>query len=116
MSAQPIEQPPITYFSTERNRRAVETTIDTLSLPYIAVTARPAAVHVIASSIRDLCVWTFQLGGRIDQGVTAADGESAMYTLHTGTPARADGSSVAVQVHAISVAGDEPLSGGAERV
>ncbi|MGW1071507.1 hypothetical protein [Streptomyces sp. NPDC002537] len=110
MSTHPIESPPAppAAFAAKRdNERAVEALLGYTNLPAPVVIARPDAVYVSVTGIDDLGKWLAELGGEICisptwQGVR-------LWTLLTATPARADGSSVAVRVSAALPAAEAGL-------
>ena len=110
MSAQPTERP-YTLTDSDRtagNELAVRAMLDYLPLPAATLTPRPDAVHVTVTGARDLSRWMYDLGGRIVQS-SGADGV-ALWTLHTSTPARGDGSTVPIRVHAAVVDGEDVLA------
>ncbi|RRQ79367.1 hypothetical protein CQW39_09460 [Streptomyces griseofuscus] len=110
MSAQPTERPlTVTDFDRQAgNELAVSALLDYLPLPAAAMTPRPDAVHITVVSAHDLSHWMYDLGGRIvrDGG---ADGVT-LWTLHTSTPERGDGSSVPIRVHAAVIDGEDVLA------
>ncbi|GAA4705468.1 hypothetical protein [Streptomyces youssoufiensis] len=108
MSAQPIERPPTHLRLVGDNRHAVRSMLDYLSLPAPTLIARPDAVHVTVADPDDLAQWLYALGGEVHCG-PEAEGVS-VWTLVTATPRRADGSSVAVRVHAPVVCGEDVLT------
>ncbi|MFI7010024.1 hypothetical protein [Streptomyces sp. NPDC050145] len=107
MIAQTTRAPRSDYELTSDNRHAVETTLSYLALPAPTLVARPDAVHITVNDVDDLSAWMFHLGGEIHRG-PSADGAS-LWTLSTTTPARANGSTVAILVHAAVVDGDAVL-------
>ncbi|MFE9624247.1 hypothetical protein [Streptomyces sp. NPDC006527] len=110
MSAQPTERPH-TLTDTDLmaiNELAVASMLDYLPLPAATMTPRPDAVHITVTSARDLSRWMYDLGGRIVQS-SGADGV-ALWTLHTETPERGDGSRVPIRVHAAVVDGEDVLA------
>lgn len=97
MSVQPI---PIRKAPTPTDERitAVESTLAFLNLP----TARPLvadadAVHVFVVGPEQLAHWMYELGGHITGAQES--GGAALWTLHTETPSRADGSRIPIRVH-----------------
>jgi hypothetical protein len=90
------------------NELAVSALLDYLPLPVATMTPRPDAVHITVTSARDLSRWMYDLGGRIVQS-SGADGV-ALWTLHTATPVRSDGSTVPIRVHAVVVDGEDVLA------
>ncbi|MFF9554537.1 hypothetical protein ACF1DY_01715 [Streptomyces albus] len=106
MNPKPI--PRLDSRRTEDNLRAVETAIDYLALPVATLAPRPDAVHVTVTDAHELNRWRFELGGVLRPAAPSGDG-AVMLTLHTKTPTRADGSAVAVRVHAIAVEGEDVL-------
>lgn len=95
------------YAKTSDNRLAVEAAVAYLVLPAPTLVARPDAVHVTVNDVDDLSAWVFFLGGDVSRG-PSSDG-AALWTLRTETPARPDGSKVAILVHAAVVDGDDVL-------
>lgn len=109
MSAQPIETPPPDiYAAISDNRLAVQVVIDGLGLPAPTLVARPHAVHVTLADVDDLAQWMHALGGEIRRGIET-DGAS-LWTLRTETPARRDGSKVAIRVHVPVVSGEDVIA------
>ncbi|WP_328721785.1 hypothetical protein OHT52_21340 [Streptomyces sp. NBC_00247] len=109
MSAQPIEYPPpTTYAVTSDNRLAVQAVIDGLGLPAPTLVVRPDAVHVALADVDDLAQWMYELGGEMRRGIEI-DGAS-LWTLHTETPRRGNGSTVRILVHAPVVSGEAVLA------
>ncbi|GGX02260.1 hypothetical protein [Streptomyces chryseus] len=109
MSAQPIEHPPLTDSARiNDNRVAVQSLLDYLVLPTPTLVVRTEAVHITVAGRDELGAWLYALGGEVRRG-PEIDGAS-LWTLRTQTPARADGSTVAIRVHAPVVAGDEVLA------
>lgn len=78
------------------NRHAVEALLDYTPLPAPKMTPRPDGVFVSVADLDDLGEWLQALGGRIRRGPVFEG--VAVWTLHTETAPRADGSSVAVRV------------------
>ncbi|MFT2014648.1 hypothetical protein ACMA1D_02185 [Streptomyces sp. 796.1] len=109
MSAQPIERPPTHLRLVGDNRHAVRSMLDYLALPAPTIVPRADAVHIAVADVDDLAAWLYALGGTVHRG-PEQDG-AALWTLHTQTPRRADGSSVAVRVHVPVVAGEDVLAG-----
>lgn len=109
MSAQPIEYPPPTsYAVTSDNRLAVQSVIDGLGLPAPTIVVRPDAVHITLADVDDLSQWMYELGGTVRRGVEI-DGAS-LWTLHTETPRRGNGSTVRILVHVPVVSGEDVLA------
>ena len=110
MSAQPTERPHTLTESdlTAINELAVRSLLDYLPLPAATVTPRADAVHITVVSARELSEWLYNLGGRIEQ--SSGTDDVALWTLHTLTPARGDGSTVPIRVHAAIVTGDDVLA------
>lgn len=101
-------QPPCSdYELTSANRVAVNAILGHLDLPAPTLVASPDAVHVTVVDVDDLGRWVLALGGTVHQG-PATDG-AAVWTLHTATPARRDGATTAIRVHAVVVDGEEVL-------
>lgn len=106
MSAQPIESPPpVTYWRASDNRLAVQPLIDSLGLPAPTLVARADIVHITVATTDDLATWLYELGGEIRRGIPLDD--VSVWTLRTQTPARRNGSTVAIRVHCPVVAGEE---------
>lgn len=109
MSAQPIEpNPPDTYAITSDNRLAVQTVIDNLALPAPTLVARPDAVHITLADVDDLGQWMYALGGDIRRGIEISG--ASLWTLHTQTPQRLNGSTVRILVHVPVVNGEDVLA------
>lgn len=110
LSAQPIERPPQHSDLDRRasNELAVAAMLDYLSLPAPTMTPRTDAVHITVTDTRDLGRWMFALGGEIHRSAGAHS--VALWSLHTKTPTRADGSTVAVRVHVAVVDGEDVLT------
>ncbi|MYT56911.1 hypothetical protein GTW29_09260 [Streptomyces sp. SID7834] len=109
MSAQPIEPPPPNFYGiTSDNRLAVQAVIDNLSLPAPTMVARPDAVHIAVASVEDLAQWMFALGGTVRRGIEISG--ASLWTLHTITPVRLDGTTVAIRVHVPVVSGESVLA------
>ncbi|MER5675819.1 hypothetical protein ABT081_02630 [Streptomyces sp. NPDC002238] len=109
MSAQPIEpNPPNTYAITSDNRLAVEALLSNMALPAPTLVARPDAVHVTLADPDDLGQWMYALGGTIRRGIEI-DGAS-LWTLHTETPVRLNGTTVRILVHVPVVSGEDVLA------
>ncbi|MEV5443522.1 hypothetical protein AB0N23_13435 [Streptomyces sp. NPDC052644] len=90
------------------NALAVEAMLDYLALPAATMTPRPDAVHVTVLRAADLATWLYHLGGTVRQA-PGTEGV-ALWTLHTRTPERRDGSTVAVRVHCAVVDGEDVLT------
>lgn len=77
---------------------AAQVTADLHTLPTGRIVARNQVAHIFTADINDLLVWLTALGGHITRqhsslGIT-------LWTLHTHTGPRADGSRTTVLVHA----------------
>lgn len=106
MSAKPI---PIGSLRQQTdNRIAVEVAVDYLGLHAPVMVARPDAVHITLTDVDDLEHWLYALGGSIRRG-PSVDG-AALWTLHTATPRRANGSTVPILVHVAVVDGEDVLT------
>ncbi|MEU3447196.1 hypothetical protein AB0H29_08195 [Streptomyces thermolilacinus] len=109
MSAQPTERPLLTDFDRRAsNELAVSAMLDYLVLPAATMTPRADAVHITVVRAADLATWMYHLGGQVQQA-PGADGV-ALWTLHTRTPERRDGSTVAIRVHCAVVEGEDVLT------
>ncbi|AQW55242.1 hypothetical protein ACIQPP_05325 [Streptomyces violaceusniger] len=109
MSAKPTEPPSLdNYRKTSDNRHAVEAMLGYLSLPAPTLVPRADAVHVTVTDVDDLGAWVCALGGGVHRG-PSTDG-AALWTLHTATPTRRDGSKVKIRVHVAVVDGDDVLA------
>ncbi|MFF9568450.1 hypothetical protein [Streptomyces sp. NPDC014685] len=109
MSAQPIEPPPPdTYAVTSDNRLAVQAMLDGLGLPAPTLVARPDAVHITLADVDDLGQWLYHLGGTVCRGVEISG--ASLWTLHTETPVRLNGSAVRIRVHVPVVSGEDVLA------
>lgn len=107
MSAQPNQ--PVTDLDRQMSAElAVAVMLDHLALPALTMKVRPGVVHITVTGARELSQWTFALGGDVVHTDGADD--VALWTLHTRTPARSDGSTVPVRVHAVVVAGEDVLT------
>ncbi|MEU3289949.1 hypothetical protein [Streptomyces longwoodensis] len=109
MSAEPIERPLSDSDLTASHELAVRSMLDYLTLPAATITPRPDAVHVTVTSARDLSRWLYDLGGHIEQSSGTAG--VVLWTVHTKTPERGDGSTVPIRVHAVVVSGEDVLAG-----
>ncbi|MGW5928023.1 hypothetical protein ACWF2L_17505 [Streptomyces anulatus] len=109
MSVQPIEpNPPDIYAVTSDNRLAVQTVLDSTGLPAPTMVARADAVHVTLADPDDLARWMYVLGGEIRRGVEISG--ASLWTLHTETPVRLNGTSVRILVHVPVVSGEDVLA------
>ncbi|RPK76401.1 hypothetical protein EES45_23195 [Streptomyces sp. ADI97-07] len=109
MSAQPIEPPPPNpYAVTSDNRLAAQTVLADMGLPAPTMVARPDAVHVTLADPDDLARWMYELGGEIRRGIEISG--ASLWTLHTQTPVRLDGSTVQILVHVPVVSGEDVLA------
>lgn len=110
MSVQPIQlrftARPMT---DEKRRMAVETTVSFLNLPQARpLVVRDDAVHVVVAGAEQLSAWMYALGGEMNRA-PELDGAS-LWTLRTKTPARSDGSSTEIRVHAAIVCFEDVLA------
>lgn len=109
MSAQPIEHnPPDTYAVTSDNRLAVQVVIDGFNLPAPTIVARLDAVHITLADVDDLGQWLYSLGGEVRRGIEISG--ASLWTLHTETPVRLNGTTVAIRVHVPVVSGEDVLA------
>lgn len=105
MITQTTYRPPVTTLGAiSDNRLAVEAMLDSLALPCPTLVSRPDAVYVTVTDVDDLGVWLCERGGDIHVS-TAFEGVE-LWTLHTETPKRANGSPVAVRVSVPVLAGE----------
>ncbi|MEV8477841.1 hypothetical protein [Streptomyces sp. NPDC051173] len=103
MSTQPIERPPTNRWAAiSDNTLAVNVLLGSTGLPAPTVIPLPEAVHVSVADVDDLGLWLAERGGEIH--VSPAFEGVQLWTLHTTTPERADGSSVSVLVSAAAPA------------
>lgn len=98
MNGKPIPHRKAIPPTADQQIMAVDSTIDYLNLP----TARPAlaredGVHIVVADGEQFAMWVYELGGTVNRA-PATDGAS-LWTLRTQTPARSDGSTVAIRVH-----------------
>ncbi|MFJ9468369.1 hypothetical protein [Streptomyces caniferus] len=108
LSSQPIELPLADLARKRDNELAVGAMLDYLALPAPTMTPRPDAVHITVTDARDLGAWMYVLGGTVRHSA-GSDGV-ALWTLHTATPVRRDGSTVAIRVHVAVVDGEDVLT------
>jgi hypothetical protein len=74
-------------------------------LPTGRLTARDTAAHIFTADIHELRAWINALGGFVTR--QRAGGAVTLWTLHTHTEPRSDGSSTPVLVHALSLASED---------
>ncbi|WP_424891861.1 hypothetical protein [Streptomyces sp. XH2] len=97
MSSQSIERQPLPSWVQGRdNANAVQVMLDYLALPAPTLIGREDAVYVTVADIDDLGLWLAKRGGEIH--ISPAFEGIEMWTLHTYTPVRGDGSRVAIRV------------------
>ncbi|GGU12888.1 hypothetical protein [Streptomyces violascens] len=107
MSTKTTHRPPATRWGAiSDNRLAVEAMLDSLPLPCPTLISRPDAVYVTVADVDDLGVWLRACGGTIR--VSPEFGGVELWMLHTETPERTDGSTVAVRV-CVPVLADESV-------
>ncbi|GAX57237.1 hypothetical protein [Streptomyces olivochromogenes] len=82
-----------------------QVTADLHGLPTGRITARDTAAHIFTADIHELRAWINALGGYVTR--QRAGGAVTLWTLHTHTELRSDGSSTPVLVHALSLAGED---------
>jgi hypothetical protein len=102
--------PPSDFERTADNRFAVDAFLGYTQLPRIGSTPRPDAVYVTVADVDDLEPWLSRLGGIVHVNESAREGLQ-LWTLHTATPPRRDGSQVPIRVSAVVVSGASVLSG-----
>jgi hypothetical protein len=99
-------QPPIPGKSAERvqaafsNRHEVELMLNYTNLPAPVITGCADAAYVTVADLDDLLPWLEARGGRIH--VSPRWEGVQVWTLHTTTPSRADGSRTTVRVSAVA--------------
>ncbi|BDH04856.1 hypothetical protein [Streptomyces seoulensis] len=109
MSAQPTERPLSNWDREAIGELAVSALVDYLPLPVGAMTPRADAVHITVVSSRELALWVWELGGRIDKGPSS--GGVTLWTLYTETPERGTkGAPVLIRVHVAVVDGEDVLA------
>ncbi|MFI9200217.1 hypothetical protein [Streptomyces sp. NPDC053048] len=104
MNSQPTERPPAGLMVQRDNEVAVTSLLNRTSLHAPTIFPRPHAVHVVVNNVDDIGDWLTSLGGEIK--VRPSGDGLEVWTLHTSTPRRADGSSVAVLVSAVLPEGE----------
>ncbi len=97
MTAHPIERLPANRWAAiSDNEFAVSALLSSTNLPGPTIVSRLDAVYVSVADVDDLGQWLTELGGEIHVSPTWEGVQ--LWTLHTATPERADGSRVAVRV------------------
>ncbi|MGK5731402.1 hypothetical protein [Streptomyces sp. URMC 124] len=97
MSTQSIEQQPLPPWARARdNSNAVQVMVDGSRLPAPAIIGRADAVYIAVADVDDLGEWLAVLGGEIH--VSPSYEGIELWTLHTYTPIRGDGSRVSIRV------------------
>ncbi|MFJ8995547.1 hypothetical protein ACIRQH_34725 [Streptomyces sp. NPDC102279] len=91
---------------TRDNGDAVQVLIDRTGLPAPTLVPQPDAVHVMLADIDDMAPWLAELGGRL-----VVDGTPGCrtWTLLTELEATRRRGAVPVQVHALTVLGQDVL-------
>lgn len=77
---------------------AAQVTADLHNLPIGRLTARNQAAHIFNTDTRDLDAWLTALGGHITRQRAALG--ITLWTLHTTTEPRTDGTRTTILVHA----------------
>lgn len=93
---------------TSDNRLAVQVLIDNTALPAPTMVARPDAVHITLADVDDLGQWLYALGGEVRRGIEISG--ASLWTLHTVTPRRLNGTTVRILVHVPVVSGEDVLA------
>lgn len=88
----------------QQNARTVEYLLNSTCLPAPVLIPRPDHVHVMAADVDDLGMWLRELGGEIHKSPEFEGVE--LWTLHTQTEPRVDGSTTSVLV-SVPVPADE---------
>lgn len=83
------------------SRTAVELMAERLMLPAPSMDVRHDVVHVTVADPDDLAEWLHELGGEIHRSPQHEG--VALWTLHTLSPVRGDGTQVPILVHAVVV-------------
>lgn len=91
-------------WTQHRNGAEVELLLNYTNLPAPVIVPRVDAVHVMVADIDDLGVWLEQRGGTIHRS-PAFEGVR-MWTLHTKTDPRPDGTTIPILVSVPVVDGD----------
>lgn len=89
-------------------RVAIDALLGSTGLPAPSVVVRPDEVHITVSDPDDLPLWLHALGGAVRRSPAFEGAE--LWTLHTCTPMRGDGTVVPIAVHTVVVEGEELLS------
>ncbi|MGW4670144.1 hypothetical protein [Streptomyces sp. NPDC004324] len=103
LSEAPLPSP---FARIRDNGDAVQVLIDRTGLPAPTLIAQPDVVHVMLADIDDMAPWLAELGGRVV--VDGAPGCQA-WTLVTELERTRRRAAVTVQVHALTVAGQDVL-------
>jgi hypothetical protein len=102
----PIRETRSLFARTRDNGDAVQTLIDRTGLPAPTLVPQADAVHVILADIDDMVPWLAELGGYVS--VDGAPG-CRTWTLCTELAATRRRAAVLVQVHALTVLGQDIL-------
>lgn len=103
LSEAPLPSP---FARIRDNADAMQVLIDRTGLPAPTLVSQPDVVHVILADIDDMAPWLAELGGRVV--VDGAPG-CRTWTLATELAATRRRAAVQVQVHALSVLGQDVL-------
>lgn len=104
MTTEITVRPSSEFVLASDNRFAVECLTDRLGLPAPTIVTRSDVVFVMVADVDDLGVWLDVLGGAIR--VTPSVDGVELWTLHTRTEPRSDGSTVPVRVSVPVPAGE----------
>jgi len=92
--------------ATRDNAFAVNVLIDSTALPAPTLVPRQSEVFVAVANIDDLGEWLMALGGEVH--VSPEFQGLQIWTLHTSTPKRSNGTSVPIRV-SVAVVSDEAV-------
>jgi hypothetical protein len=85
---------------------AAQVTADLHGLPTGRLTARNTAAHIFTADLADLLAWRTALGGDVTR--QRAGGGVTLWTLHTHTEPRSDGTHTPILVHSLALT-HEPI-------
>jgi len=104
----PLHQTPAVsaFARTRDNSDAVQVLIDRTGLPAPTMVSQPEVVHVMLADVDDMAPWLAELDGHVD----VTGGPTVWtWTLRTELAATRRRAAVPVEVHALTVAGQEIL-------